>query len=63
MTKVWSIILYKCMKFDWNPGTDEEEVILNAFAQYDEGNGLCNEETYVHSEYDCKFICNNWLNL
>ncbi len=27
--------------------TDEEEVILNAFAQYDEGDGLCKEETLV----------------
>jgi len=34
---------------DRTQGTDEEEVILNAFAQYDEGNGLCNEETLRHS--------------
>jgi hypothetical protein len=30
-----------------NLGTDEEDVILNAFAQYDEGEGLCKEETLV----------------
>jgi len=34
---------------DRTQGTDEEEVILNAFAQYDEGNGLCNEETLKHA--------------
>lgn len=26
-------------------GTDEEAVILNAFAQFDEGGGKCKEET------------------
>lgn len=26
-------------------GTDDEAVILNAFAQYDEGDGKCNEDT------------------
>lgn len=30
---------------DRTQGTDEEDVILNAFAQFDEGNGLCKEET------------------
>jgi len=30
-------------------GTDEEDVILNAFAQYDEGDGLCREETLKHA--------------
>lgn len=30
---------------DRTQGTDEEDVILNAFAQFDEGNGLCNEDT------------------
>lgn len=25
-------------------GTDDEEVILNAFAQYDEGDGKCDEQ-------------------
>ncbi|OTF79596.1 myosin regulatory light chain 2-like protein [Euroglyphus maynei] len=34
---------------DRTQGTDEEDVILNAFAQFDEGNGLCNEETLRHS--------------
>ncbi|CAG2175234.1 unnamed protein product [Oppiella nova] len=34
---------------DRTQGTDEEEVILNAFAQYDEGNGLCNEDTLKHA--------------
>lgn len=29
---------------DRTQGTDEEDVILNAFAQFDEGNGLCNED-------------------
>jgi len=30
-------------------GTDEEQVILNAFAQYDDGDGTCNEEILKHS--------------
>lgn len=30
---------------DRTQGTDEEEVILNAFAQFDDGNGLCNEDS------------------
>lgn len=30
-----------------NVGTDEESVILSAFAQYDDGDGTCKEETYV----------------
>lgn len=34
---------------DRTQGTDEEDVILNAFAQFDEGNGLCNEDTLRHS--------------
>ncbi|KAH9422350.1 myosin regulatory light chain 2, ventricular/cardiac muscle isoform-like isoform X2 [Dermatophagoides pteronyssinus] len=34
---------------DRTQGTDEEDVILNAFAQFDEGNGLCKEETLRHS--------------
>lgn len=34
---------------DRTQGTDEEEVILNAFAQFDEGNGLCNEDNLRHS--------------
>jgi len=34
---------------DRTQGTDEEEVILNAFAQYDEGDGLCKEETLRHA--------------
>ncbi|KAF7488654.1 Myosin regulatory light chain 2 [Sarcoptes scabiei] len=34
---------------DRTQGTDEEEVILNAFAQFDEGEGLCKEETLRHS--------------
>ena len=34
---------------DRTQGTDEEEVILNAFAQYDEGEGLCREETLRHA--------------
>lgn len=33
---------------DRTQGTDEEDVILNAFAQFDEGDGLCKEETYVY---------------
>jgi len=34
---------------DRTQGTDEEEVILNAFAQYDEGDGKCKEESLRHS--------------
>lgn len=34
---------------DRTQGTDEEEVILNAFAQYDEGDGLCNEDNLRHA--------------
>jgi Ca2+-binding EF-hand superfamily protein len=34
---------------DRTQGTDEEEVILNAFAQYDEGEGLCPEEKLRHA--------------
>jgi len=34
---------------DRTQGTDEEEVILNAFAQFDEGEGKCKEETLRHS--------------
>jgi len=34
---------------DRTQGTDEEDVILNAFAQYDEGDGLCREETLKHA--------------
>jgi len=34
---------------DRTQGTDEEDVILNAFAQYDEGDGLCKEETLRHA--------------
>ncbi|XP_054168526.1 myosin regulatory light chain 12B-like isoform X2 [Oppia nitens] len=34
---------------DKTQGTDEEDVILNAFAQYDEGEGLCREETLRHA--------------
>jgi len=34
---------------DRTQGTDEEDVILNAFAQFDEGNGLCSEENLRHS--------------
>lgn len=34
---------------DRTQGTDEEDVILNAFAQFDEGNGLCSEESLRHS--------------
>jgi len=34
---------------DRTQGTDEEDVILNAFAQYDEGEGLCKEETLRHA--------------
>jgi len=34
---------------DRTQGTDEEDVILNAFAQYDEGNGMCNEDTLKHA--------------
>ncbi|KAH7640007.1 myosin regulatory light chain 2, ventricular/cardiac muscle isoform [Dermatophagoides farinae] len=34
---------------DRTQGTDEEDVILNAFAQFDEGDGLCKEETLRHS--------------
>jgi len=34
---------------DRTQGTDEEDVILNAFAQYDEGEGLCREETLKHA--------------
>lgn len=34
---------------DRTQGTDEEDVILNAFAQFDEGNGLCKEETLRNS--------------
>jgi len=30
-------------------GTDEEDVIINAFAQYDEGEGKCKEETLRHA--------------
>jgi len=30
-------------------GIDEEDVILNAFAQYDEGDGKCSEEKLRHS--------------
>jgi len=30
-------------------GTDEEDVIVNAFAMYDEGEGLCKEETLRHA--------------
>ena len=30
---------------DRTGGTDEEDVILNAFAQFDEGEGMCKEET------------------
>jgi len=34
---------------DRTQGTDEEDVILNAFAQYDEGNGMCNEDNLRHA--------------
>jgi Ca2+-binding EF-hand superfamily protein len=30
-------------------GTDDEEVILNAFAQYDEGDGKCDEQKLRHA--------------
>jgi len=30
-------------------GTDEEDVIMNAFGRYDEGNGKCKEETLRHA--------------
>lgn len=30
-------------------GTDDEQVILNAFAQYDEGDGTCGQEVLKHS--------------
>jgi len=43
-------------------GTDEESVILNAFAQYDDGNGTCDEETLKHSlcTWGEKFTDNEW---
>lgn len=34
-----------CFYFCLQTGTDDEAVILNAFAQYDEGDGKCNEDT------------------
>jgi Ca2+-binding EF-hand superfamily protein len=30
-------------------GTDDEQVILNAFAQYDDGDGTCSEDVLKHS--------------
>lgn len=30
-------------------GTDDEQVILNAFAQYDDGDGTCGEDVLKHS--------------
>jgi len=34
---------------DRTQGTDEEDVILNAFAMYDEGEGKCNQDTLRHA--------------
>jgi len=34
---------------DRTQGTDEEDVILNAFAQYDDGEGKCKDETLRHA--------------
>jgi len=43
-------------------GTDDEQVILNAFAQYDEGDGTCKEETLKHSvtTWGEKFTTSEW---
>jgi len=43
-------------------GTDDEQVILNAFAQYDEGDGTCKEETLKVSltTWGEKFTMDEW---
>ncbi|XP_053200291.1 myosin regulatory light chain 2-like [Panonychus citri] len=43
-------------------GTDDEAVILNAFAQYDEGDGKCNEDTLKHAitTWGEKFTVDEW---
>jgi len=43
-------------------GTDDESVILNAFAQYDEGDGTCKEETLKTSltTWGEKFTIDEW---
>jgi len=43
-------------------GTDDEQVILNAFAQFDDGDGTCKEETLKHSltTWGEKFTVDEW---
>jgi len=43
-------------------GTDDEQVVLNAFAQYDDGNGTCDEEILKHSltTWGEKFTMQEW---
>ena len=50
---------YWILNWIWMPGTDEEDVILNAFAQYDEGNGLCSEEKLVKLDIIKSIVANN----
>lgn len=43
-------------------GTDDEQVILNAFAQYDDGDGTCGQEVLKHSltTWGEKFTVSEW---
>lgn len=59
---LWTTINIKCFSCNFFTsllslftGTDEESVILNAFAQYDEGDGTCKEELWVHFSFFVSF--------
>jgi len=47
---------------DRSQGTDDESVILNAFAQYDEGDGTCEPDVLKHSltTWGEKFTVDEW---